>query len=129
MTLFISENIFYLHQSSGCYNYSVPRYLQQHVDLIKPTVHFDHRPAPNSLQKRTGSLGQPFLSTDPNMLSKPMVTLPTPSMKNCDKMITLDCLRSLYKIDYTPRSTDKNTFGIGNLRLHGPLPPNIYYVA
>ena len=123
---FVFVKISYLQYSSGCHNYSVPRHLQQHVDLIKPTVHFDHRPAPNALKKRIGSLGQPFLGTGPNMLSNDAVTLPTPSMENCNKMITLDCLRSLYKINYTPSATDKNTFGIGNLGLREPLAPDIY---
>ncbi len=36
----------------------------------------------------------------------------TPGLENCDKQITLDCLRALYSVDYTPQSTDKNTFGI-----------------
>jgi hypothetical protein len=28
-------------------------------------------------------------------------------------MITLDCLRALYSIDYTPVATDRNSYGIG----------------
>ena len=91
----------------------MPRHLQQHVDLIKPTVHFNHRPAPNALLKRTGGPGQPFSGSGPKKLNIPLGTIP--SLTNCDQVITPDCLRALYKIDYTPRSTDKNTFGIGNL--------------
>ena len=84
----------------------MPRHLQDHVDLIKPTVHFNHRLVPNALLKRTGGSG-------PKLLSMPQGTLS--SLTNCDQVITPDCLRALYKINYTPRSTDKNTFGIGNL--------------
>ena len=37
----------------------------------------------------------------------------TPTLSTCDKMITLDRLRALYNINYTPVATDKNTFGVG----------------
>ena len=91
----------------------MPRYLQQHVDLIKPTVHFNHRPTPNALVKHAGGLGQPFSNSGSKNSSKLLKTLP--SLAKCDQKTTLDCLRALYKINYTPHSTDKNTFGIGNL--------------
>ena len=97
---------------SGCHNYSLPRHLQQHVDLVKPTVHLNRRPAPNSLSKRTGKLGQPFSGNGPIMSGNPVAI--TDSLKNCSERITPDCLRALYKINYTPCSTDKNTFGIGS---------------
>ena len=35
-----------------------------------------------------------------------------PNLEHCDEQITLDCLRALYNISYTPVATDKNTFGI-----------------
>ena len=58
-------------------------------------------------------MSQSFSGSDSKKSSKPMET--HPSLAKCDEKTTLDCLRALYKIDYTPRSTDKNTFGIGNL--------------
>ncbi|KAG6916154.1 hypothetical protein DXG01_008206 [Tephrocybe rancida] len=30
----------------------------------------------------------------------------------CDTVVTLECLRSLYNMTYTPKATDRNTFGI-----------------
>ena len=95
---------------TGCHSYSVPGYLRQHIDLIKPTVHFNHRPAANALQKRNGDLTARNGPKQANVA----VTI-TPSLENCDKIITLDCLRALYNINYTPISTDKNSFGIGSL--------------
>ncbi|KAF8895255.1 subtilisin-like protein [Infundibulicybe gibba] len=83
---------------------------QEHVDLIKPTVHFNHRPSPKLKAKRGGGLGMPSSSTGPKK-STAEVTI-TPSLANCDKMITLDCLRALYAVDYTPVSTSKNSYGI-----------------
>jgi tripeptidyl-peptidase I len=63
--------------------------------------------------KRAGGLGQPFSGSGPKQASIPVAI--TPSLENCDEIITLDCLRALYNINYKPRSTDKNTFGIGSL--------------
>ena len=101
---------------TGCYNYSLPRHLQQHVDLIKPTVHLNHRIVSNALLKRTGGMGRLSSSNSPKMLGSPVASITPGSLSNCSEQMTLDCLRALYKIDYTPRSTDKNTFGIGSLR-------------
>jgi len=98
----------------GCHNYSVPVHVQRHVDLIKPTVQFNHRIGANAKVKRFGGLGMPAAGNGPkksNQLSKAAAI--TPNLANCDKMITLDCLRALYKINYTPVATDKNTFGVG----------------
>jgi len=44
-------------------------------------------------------------------LSNKAVTI-TPSLDTCDKMITLDCLRALYSINYTAVATNKNSYGI-----------------
>lgn len=99
--------------SLGCHSYSVPENVRQHVDLIKPTVHFNHRPSPKRMQKRAGGLGVPSFRTGPKKSSKE-VTI-TPTLETCDSMITLDCLRALYSVNYTPVATAKNSFGIGNL--------------
>jgi tripeptidyl-peptidase I len=95
----------------GCKTYSIPAHLQSHVDLIRPTVHFNHRPSPSyALDKRAGGLGAAE-GVGPKMSSKKPTS--HASLDTCDTMITLDCLRALYDIDYTPVYTDKNTFGIG----------------
>ncbi|KAJ7843350.1 subtilisin-like protein [Mycena olivaceomarginata] len=76
----------YTHSSGaeqfGCHNYSVPAHVQEHIDLIKPTVQFNHR------------------------VNKEL------SLDTCDEIITPDCLRALYNFHYTPHETEKNTFGI-----------------
>lgn len=99
----------------GCHNYSVPAHVQRHVDLIKPTVHFNHRAGADFERRRldteslTDIVGGPMVAGDASDAS-----IPT-NLANCDKQITLACLRALYKIDYTPVSTDVNTFGIGTI--------------
>ncbi|THH07970.1 hypothetical protein EW146_g9146 [Bondarzewia mesenterica] len=97
----------------SCHSYSVPKHIQEHVDLIKPTVHFNHRAAgePAGLGKRSaGKLGNPSSSTGPKTNGK-KAKVPT-SLETCDQFITPDCLRALYNIKYNPVSTNKNSFGI-----------------
>ncbi|KAF8073566.1 subtilisin-like protein [Lyophyllum atratum] len=94
----------------GCESYSVPAHVRPHIDLIKPTVHFNHRLAPQ-LSKRASNLGAPSASRGPKRKSFAKVAI-TPSLATCDQMITLDCLRALYSVDYQPIATEKNSFGI-----------------
>ena len=98
----------------GCHSYSVPGHLSEHIDLIKPTVHFNHR-APDDVasRKRSGGLGKPGISTGPKTNGVKVHT--PPSLANCDQMITPDCLRALYSVNYKPVETKKNTYGIGEL--------------
>ncbi|KAF8964246.1 subtilisin-like protein [Flammula alnicola] len=108
----------YTHPSGdeqfGCHSYSVPAHIKEHIDLIKPTVHFNHRPTPNAmrkLQRRAGAnLGAPSIFNGPKKSSKNVRI--TPSLENCDQFITPDCLRALYSINYKPVATSKNTYGI-----------------
>ncbi|KAF8158458.1 subtilisin-like protein [Crassisporium funariophilum] len=94
----------------GCPSYSVPAHVRGHIDLIKPTVHFNHRPTPNAIQKRTGGLGAPSVIMGPKKSNKAVKI--TPALEACDQFITPDCLRALYSINYKPIATKKNTYGI-----------------
>ena len=113
MSLYPSLNKCFYSWFSGCQNYSLPRHLQRRVDLIEPTVHLKYPPVQNALLKHTGGLGQPS-GFGPETSGSPGTI--TTSLTNSSEQITPDCLRALYKIDYTPCSTDDNTFGIGSLR-------------
>lgn len=84
----------------------MPAHVSEHIDLIRPTVQFNHRPSP-----KAGGLGLPSSKNGPKKSSKEVRI--TPSLETCDEFITLDCLRALYNVDYTPVSTHKNTYGIG----------------
>ena len=93
----------------------MPEHVREHIDLIKPTVHFLHGlPKPDQLQKRSFEHPTSHARFGPKTNGK-AVTI-TPNLENCDELITLDCLRALYSIDHTPVATDKNTFGIGEHR-------------
>lgn len=114
---FVLQGVIMLMFLLGCDTYSVPAHIRDHVDLIKPTVHFNHRPSPKSVNKfkRAGDLGRPSPITGPKKspTSNPVSlgSVP-PALADCDEMITLDCLKALYSVpDFTPKSK-KNTFGI-----------------
>lgn len=44
-------------------------------------------------------------------------------------MITLDCLRALYAIDYTPVATSKNSYGIGQFLFYLLSSYNIWLIV
>ncbi|KAG6827607.1 hypothetical protein H0H92_011146 [Tricholoma furcatifolium] len=94
----------------GCASYSVPAYIQPHIDLIKPTVQLRHYTMENRLAKRGMNLGAPSTNRGPKRSSKKITA--EPSLANCDEMITPDCLRALYNFDYTPVSTHENSIGV-----------------
>ena len=98
----------------GCESYSVPDYIREHVELIKPTVHFVHRlpDNPSPLRKRD-KLGAPNTNNGPKTNGVKVADPHSLSLKNCDKFITPDCLRALYNIHYKPQVPKLNTYGIG----------------
>ncbi|CAL1713696.1 unnamed protein product [Somion occarium] len=105
----------YTHSSGveqiSCHSYSVPEHVKAHVDIIKPTAHFNHRvPSDPSRKRSFERIGMPSANTGPKTNGKKVAI--TPSLENCDQMITPDCLRALYSIDVTPVATDQNSFGI-----------------
>ncbi|KAF8990005.1 subtilisin-like protein [Cyathus striatus] len=94
----------YTHPSGdeqfSCHSYSVPAHVREHVDIIRPTVHFNHKPFPKRKLEKRG----------PKKSSKQVKI--TPSLENCDEFITPDCLRALYNFNYKPIATKKNSYGI-----------------
>ncbi|KAI0063498.1 subtilisin-like protein [Artomyces pyxidatus] len=109
----------------GCHSYSVPEHVREHVELIKPTVHFNHRAvAPSRSRKRENpNLGSPSSNNGPKT-NGVKVTLP-PTLDNCDEFITPDCLRALYQIKYHPIATHKNSYGIVEFTPQSYLPGDL----
>ncbi len=103
----------------------MPDYIREHVDLIKPTVHFVHRlpDDPALLRKRSNTkLGSPSSSNGPKTNGATVTELL--SLDNCDKFITPECLRALYSINYKPVVPHRNSYGIGVfsfVKTHTPL--------
>lgn len=91
------------HEQIGCESYSVPEDIREHVDLIRPTVHFFHHDSSKSPEHSDTTLDKaPTFNHVPK----------TPSLDDCDKFITPQCLRKLYSIDYKPEVPQLNSLGI-----------------
>jgi tripeptidyl-peptidase-1 len=116
----------YAHDVTGqphiaCEEYSLPKHLKSHVDFITPTVHFDTpvKGRSDQLKKRQETpqtakqIGNPGAWSAPKLgqfLDKSQFIT---ELEQCDKQITPNCLRALYKIP--PRSifpSPKNSYGI-----------------
>lgn len=101
----------------GCQSYSVPTHISEHVDLIRPTVHFKHTPSAsaskNELQKRTAMRLKSHHNSPSSNLQVAAASKGSDDLSQCSQLITLDCLRALYNINYTPTQSDKNSYGIG----------------
>ena len=87
------------------------------MDLVNPSIHFD------AILGRRGSgakpaktIGLPGVGISPKTTGNISTILSR--LENCDEMITPNCLRALYDLNYTPLSTKRNTFGIGGWHNH-----------
>ncbi|KIK66335.1 hypothetical protein GYMLUDRAFT_158030, partial [Collybiopsis luxurians FD-317 M1] len=88
----------------ACHNYSVPAAIQERVELIRPAVHFTHRPSLKSETrfKRAGILGKPSPGTGP--IASSIDTLPVPpGLIECDQMMTPGCLRNPFPKTFATR--------------------------
>ncbi|KAJ7200324.1 subtilisin-like protein [Mycena pura] len=104
----------YTHPSGaeqfGCHSYSVPAHVQEHVDLIKPTIQFNHHVRSPKFGKRSIT---PLSTNIKSTIKTNGVKVNTkPDLDTCDEIITPDCLRALYNFHHTPTQTKRNTFGI-----------------
>ena len=139
---------FFMHKHTtgkphvGCDDYSIPEFVQPHIDFITPTVHFDtkipqarHREKRDiPLEKRApptvAAASVPVVSkaavhkiTDPNggYLPKKGADVDIQSiiteLENCDEFIVPDCLRALYRFAPNFVATPGNSFGYVSLLL------------
>ncbi|TDL20635.1 subtilisin-like protein [Rickenella mellea] len=107
----------YTHESGAehisCDSYSVPKHVQPHIEIITPTLHFDAKVVssdPPILPGASRNLGQPGVGVTPKTTGR--VKGVKAELANCDKMITPDCLRALYNVNYKPIAIHKNSYGI-----------------
>lgn len=107
----------------ACEEYSVPRDVSQHIDLIMPTIHFDTKivgDREKRKQKRDG-ISRPGDTENNGFLPKKGPTIIGPGadpavaprpfdLSTCNTQITPDCLRALYGL---PNGTlAKSSYGI-----------------
>lgn len=119
----------YQHESGqphvACEEYSIPSHLAEHIDIVYPTVHFDakvkHRdngnmhyskrqaitPVSNKSPGAPGSGSLPkggfVVDSRPGEMS---------TLANCDRFITPDCLRALYKLPVNRDANSNNSLGV-----------------
>ncbi|KAG8534297.1 uncharacterized protein KY384_001141 [Bacidia gigantensis] len=107
----------------ACDDYSVPQEIQEHIDFILPTVHFDTQIAANPEMKKVrrdipaylkpGDPGNGFLPKKGKTIkgpgAQPDAALPF-STTNCNTQITPECLRALYGLPMG--SLAKSSYGI-----------------
>ncbi|KAH9848040.1 subtilisin-like protein [Lenzites betulinus] len=112
-----TEYYVYSHEEGGvehlaCHDrYHLPAHVSKHVDLITPTIHFDRM-----VKKR---------ATETLSAAKDIGKGIADELENCDKVITLNCLRVLYDFVYTPISTSKNTIGIVEYTPESHIPSDL----
>lgn len=107
----------------ACDEYSVPKDIQEHIDFIMPTVHFDTKimDNPELRQKKRdiptnlkpGNPGNGFLPKKGPTIKGPGPqpdALQPQSTTNCNTQITPECLRALYGLP--AGSLAKSSYGI-----------------
>ncbi|MCJ1312828.1 hypothetical protein MMC25_006504 [Agyrium rufum] len=148
-SLLQTEYKFYKHEQGqnhlACDEYSIPAHLQQHIDMIMPTVHFDIpvKPREGRIAKRTtGQKGAISGVVKGETIEIPTGKNPTTdaaqvtfSLANCNTYITPDCLRALYNfpngtlakssygiVEYTPNSFLQNDLNVFYTNLARQIP-------
>jgi tripeptidyl-peptidase-1 len=131
---------YYLYRHEGgshhiaCEEYSIPKHVSRHVDIVTPTVHFDRKIGTprklkhkddlpieqRELNKRVemakrqapekGILGGPDDASNPK--EGAAVTNALMTLDNCDTMITPACLRALYNAPDGSTAVKNNSLGI-----------------
>ncbi|KAK2608364.1 hypothetical protein QQS21_003049 [Conoideocrella luteorostrata] len=91
----------------ACESYSLPKDLQEHVDMITPTVHFDDvkKASPPFPQRRELQVGK----FDNN---KRYNDLRASYIENCAEQTTPECIRRLYNLSETREDVKNNSLGI-----------------
>ena len=126
-SLLKTEYHVYEHESGqphiACTEYSLPKHIQDHVDFLTPTVHFDVRIKPrsdNKLERRQSEDQEPDAAKTvgiPGSGSLPKLGHFFPKdelikeLQQCDEQITPDCLRALYEFSANNQSNSENSYG------------------
>ena len=133
----------YEHDESGqphvaCDQYSIPSHLQQHIDIVSPTVHFDAKIKPRNpsedLEKRADvkgigkGVGKPGGGSLPKggwRIGEHKHKKLQQDLTYCDTYITPDCLRALYGFPVNNKANAKNSYGIVEYTPQSYLPSDL----
>lgn len=114
----------YEHQETGqphiaCEDYNIPATLQSKIDFITPTLHFDAKLQPRyaKSEKEKRAVSQHINPGNPSGGNIPKYQPLAKSnlikeLSDCDKQITPNCLRALYKFPPGLTSNPNNSYGI-----------------
>jgi len=116
----------------ACEDYSIPQDIQEHIDFITPTIHFDAKViAPKqrrSLDEKRAEIAKRQTSTDNHTVAAGVAkaigspidgSLPKggervpensdwTTLENCDEAIVPDCLRALYSLPHSLPANPKS---------------------
>jgi len=101
--------------SLACHNYSLPVGVAKHVDFVMPTVQPRIKLTTGVKPPSKGGLHPRFEGRTVNPRStvvSPFSVGQNGSLVGCDTSVTPGCLKTIYNMTYTPKATDKNSFGI-----------------
>lgn len=87
--------------------YHVPQQIQQHIDFIKPGILLAPSKKGTSVER---SVKRSAGSRPPK--NRPVMEAPPPGLANCDKLITPECIKALYKIPPATKAHPNNSLGI-----------------
>lgn len=112
----------YEHGETGqphvaCEDYSIPANLKDKIDFVTPTLHFDLKLKPRNENAGKRDMQEHVKPGNPNGGNIPKFEPIAKSsiikqLTDCDKQITPNCLRALYKFPPGITANPKNSYGI-----------------
>ncbi|KAF2232132.1 subtilisin-like protein [Viridothelium virens] len=98
-----TEYWYYQHKHNGgyriaCDSYSLPEHVKEHIDFAMPTIQLDGL--------------KPIANLDPARVER-ITSGGLTGLSNCSGLITIECLRALYKFPAGNSSNPTNKMGIG----------------
>jgi tripeptidyl-peptidase-1 len=142
-SLLKTEYYEFTHAQTGqrhvaCQDYSLPEDIQEHVDFVTPTIHFDakivnprkkrdldERTTPNPQPGIAHSVGSPSDKSLPKFGGKVPFGTILDQLENCDTSIVPNCLRALYEFPPYLPSNSKNSYGIVEYTPQAYLPADL----
>ncbi|KAM3419686.1 Tripeptidyl-peptidase SED1 [Cercospora zeina] len=112
----------YEHSETGkphvaCEDYSIPANLKDKIDFVTPTLHFDVKVKPRDARIEKRDMQEHVKPGNPSGGNVPKFQPIAKSsiikeLTDCDKQITPNCLRALYRFPTGLTANSKNSYGI-----------------
>ncbi|RPD60145.1 subtilisin-like protein [Lentinus tigrinus ALCF2SS1-7] len=107
----------------GCHQgYTLPEHVSKHVDFVWPTTYLGS----TSFVRRDAEVSSvPGFGRVSGAPKIPVDDVSALAAEGCDTSVTLDCLRGLYKYDYTPVSGDNNSVAVAEFSIEVYRPADL----